>query len=579
MGEDDAFGLPSGLSGECEAVSTLLSPRPVAQRARVVWGPTQIMHLLRALVGRLGPDQRAVVAIALASSMLSGWNLLNAPEYQDDEGTYTAQAFAIFDGKLAPYTYWYDHAPLGWIQLAGLSWLPPLLGQGNQTYVGQMRCIVALFFVASTVMVYLIARRLGLMQTFAVLAAGLFCLSPLSLVLGRQVFIDNIGLPWLLLSFYLLLSPQLKLWHHIGAATCFAIAVLSKETLAILGPALLVALLHRPNWKTRFFSLMGFLSVGGLLLSFFPLMAMLRGELLSGPGHVSLEDAVIYQLLSRPGSGSLFDPHSGRADLVNGWMYYDKYVVMAGLVAAAFCLLRREARWIPVGLVLMAGPVVVGQGYLPAMYIIAAIPFLVLAVAAAADLAWRCLLLLLSAVPSSGRHVKGVRRAGLGAKIAVLGLTGGGALIVITVLLLPQWLPMDRSLLTSNKNADWEQALTWAKSNIPRQDAVLVPYSMWQDVNADGGRGPWQAIALEKMDLDTEFAVHHPEGWRAVRWIVEGPPTARNIKNLELTNAGIALEHSKVVAAFGDWKIRSVIVDQPDAPTQAPVPRTRGDGQ
>ena len=553
-------------------MSTLLAPRPPAARSRITWEPTQTLGFVRAVLRRLGSDQRIAVAIAIVASLLSGWNLFNAPEYQDDEGTYTAQAFAIFDGKLAPYTYWYDHAPLGWIQLAGMSWLPPLLGQGNQTHVGQMRCVVAVFFVASTVMVYLIARRLGLKQTFAVLAAGLFCLSPLSLVLGRQVFIDNIGLPWLLMAFYLLLSPRLKLWNHIGAAACFAIAVLSKETLAILGPALLVALLHRPNWKTRFFSLMGFLSVGGLLLSFFPLIAVLRGELLSGPGHVSLEDAVIYQLFSRPGSGSLLDSHSGRADLVNGWMYYDKYLILAGLVAAGFCLLRRETRWIPVGLLLLAGPVVVGQGYLPAMYIIAAIPFLVLAVAATADLAWRCLLLLVSAVPSQGRHAKGTRRAGLGARIAALGLTGGAALTVITVLLLPQWLPMDRALLTSNQNADWEHALNWAKSNIPRQDAVLVPYSMWQDVNADGGRGPWQAIALEKMDLDTEFVVHHPEGWHAIRWIIEGPPTGRNIKNLELTNAGLALQHSKVVAAFGDWKIRSVVVDQGGTQTQSPPP-------
>ena len=46
----------------------------------------------------------------------------------DDEGTYLAQAWAVQQGHgLAHYTYWYDHPPLGWIQIAGPTWLPPML--------------------------------------------------------------------------------------------------------------------------------------------------------------------------------------------------------------------------------------------------------------------------------------------------------------------------------------------------------------------------------------------------------------------------------------------------------------------
>ena len=49
------------------------------------------------------------------------------PAATDDEGTYLAQAWAVQHGQgLAHYTYWYDHPPLGWIQLAGLSWVPAL---------------------------------------------------------------------------------------------------------------------------------------------------------------------------------------------------------------------------------------------------------------------------------------------------------------------------------------------------------------------------------------------------------------------------------------------------------------------
>ncbi len=42
------------------------------------------------------------------------------PQRIDDEGTYTAQAWAITHlGELTHYTYWYDHPRTGWIQIAG----------------------------------------------------------------------------------------------------------------------------------------------------------------------------------------------------------------------------------------------------------------------------------------------------------------------------------------------------------------------------------------------------------------------------------------------------------------------------
>lgn len=41
------------------------------------------------------------------------------PQRIDDEGTYAAQAWSVFHlGGLTHYTYWYDHPPLGWIQIA-----------------------------------------------------------------------------------------------------------------------------------------------------------------------------------------------------------------------------------------------------------------------------------------------------------------------------------------------------------------------------------------------------------------------------------------------------------------------------
>src|ERR1041384_5538700 len=58
-------------------------------------------------------------AILLLTGLAHGINLFRFPFFHDDEGIYISQAWAVLtEGRLAPYTYWYDHAPLGWLQLA-----------------------------------------------------------------------------------------------------------------------------------------------------------------------------------------------------------------------------------------------------------------------------------------------------------------------------------------------------------------------------------------------------------------------------------------------------------------------------
>ncbi|MDI3329115.1 MAG: glycosyltransferase family 39 protein [Micrococcus sp.] len=548
--------------------TSLAPPRVLPARPSVPGPLNRFLAFAKAAYAGLTPDQKAGALVALTAAILSVWNVVQATGYQDDEGTYTAQALSSLRGDLAPYTYWYDHPPLGWLQLAGLSWIPLVLGQGGESAVGQMRYVTAVFFVCSAVLVFLVARRLQLRTPIAVMAGLLFSLSPLSLVLGRQVFIDNVGVPWLLLSFYLALCPQVKLWNHIGAGLCFAVAIMSKETLAIFGPTLLLALVHRPFWQTRLFSVVGFLSAGGLALAFYPLMAALRGELITGQGHVSLQDALSFQFISREGSGSFFDPASDRAELVQGWLYYDSPLILAGLGASLLCLLRHDTRWIPAGLLLFSVPVVLGNGYLPAMYIIASVPFLALAVAVATDLAWRTVTRRVSSLPGFGEQAAPSKNTLLFRRLVRAG-TAAVLVIALGALLLPHWLPINRSVLTAHENADWDRTLQWTKDHLPHEDTALVPYSMWSDLNADGRHDPWKVIALEKMDRDSDFEVHH-DGWRDIDWIIEGPSTGRNIDGLGLTNASIALENSRVVATFGAWKVREVLNDGARSTSTAP---------
>jgi hypothetical protein len=493
----------------------------------------------------LVPDHATALLIFTAALVIGSWNVTGSPAFQDDEGTYVAQAVAVQNGQLAPYTYWYDHPPLGWIQLAALGWIPQLLNLGAGSDLAAMRYVAALLFAITATLVYLLARRIRVRLPFAAFAAAVFVCSPLSLTLGRQVYLDTVALPWILFAFYLALSPGRALWHHVGAGVAFAIGVLSKLTVAVFGPALLVAMLGRGRFAGRSFSIVGFLGIGTLVLTLYPMMAVLRGELFAGPDHVSLQDAMTYQFLSRSGSGWIWEPDSSRYELLQSWLFLDTYLLIGGVVGAIVCLLEPRTRWIGIAIACFAIPVVASQGYLPAMYIIGILPFLALAIGAAAHMVWRNLRVFMA------KRMSGTR----------LGPVLGAAFIGLLLVLIPveQWVTRGAPLLaTADQNRDWRSALEWVDDNVPRDEVIVVPYSMWQDVDKLGWNDPWQAIVLEKVDLDSQFETEHPEGWRAIDWIVEGPTVAPNIDYLALEKVRQAYDDSRIVASFGPWHIREV---------------------
>ncbi|GAA3064756.1 hypothetical protein GCM10020000_55490 [Streptomyces olivoverticillatus] len=333
------------------------------------------------------PDLLVCGVLLALILLVQGWNITGFPNLSDDEGTYLAQAWAVQQGKgLAHYTYWYDHPPLGWIQIAAVTWLPSLFFP-DAVSVAPMRCAMLLVSAVSVVLVYVLGRRLGLRRWAAGLGMALFGLSPLSVVLQREIFLDNIAVMWMLVAFCLAASPRCHLWHHFGAGLAAAVAVLSKETMLVILPALLVTMWQHSHRDTRKFAVTGAVTACGLVGLAYPLFALLNNELFPGPGHVSLIDGISYQM-SRAGSGFLLSPGSGAHRVLQSWLYYDRVLPLCGLAAAV--LLVATARRSRTGRAL-AGPALAAvilalvalrpSGYLPAMYVIQTLPFLALALA------------------------------------------------------------------------------------------------------------------------------------------------------------------------------------------------------
>ncbi|MFD9013928.1 ArnT family glycosyltransferase, partial [Streptomyces sp. NPDC059552] len=336
------------------------------------------------------PDLLLCGALLLVIVLVQGWNITDFPTLSDDEGTYLAQAWAVQQGDgLAHYTYWYDHPPLGWIQLAGLTYLPSLFVPESMT-VASMRCAMLAVSAASAVLLYVLARRLWLPRWAAGLAMALFGLSPLSVVLQREIFLDNLAVMWMLLAFCLAASPSRHLWHHFGSGLAAATAVLTKETMLVVLPALLVTMWRHSHRDTRKFAVTGAITACVLIGLSYPLYALLNGELLPGAGHVSLIDGITYQM-GREGSGFILTPGSGSNGVLRSWLYYDTVLPLGGL-AGAVLLLATVLRSVTARA--LAGPALAAvilavvalrpSGYLPAMYVIQALPFLALVLAGGA---------------------------------------------------------------------------------------------------------------------------------------------------------------------------------------------------
>ncbi|MFI6939571.1 ArnT family glycosyltransferase [Streptomyces sp. NPDC050418] len=497
------------------------------------------------------PDLILCTLLLAAILVVQGWNIAGYPNLSDDEGTYLAQAWAVQEGRgLAHYTYWYDHPPLGWIQIAGLTYLPSLFSPESMS-VASMRLAMLLVSAVSAVLVYVLARRLWLPRWAAGLAMALFGLSPLAVVLQREIFLDNIAVMWMLLAFCLAASPSRHLWHHFGAGIAAAVGVLTKETMLVILPAVLLTMWRHSHRDTRKFAVTGAITGCALIGFGYPLYALLKGELFPGDGHVSLWDGITYQM-SRPGSGFIFDQGSGSNGVLESWLYYDKVLPVGGLAAALLLLV--VLRW-SVTARALAGPALAvailalvsmrPSGYLPAMYIIQALPFLALVLAGAAASIAHAVLRRFGAGPGQPRVVTGLRWA-----------TAAALALAALVYVAPRWYDGNRTAMTVDANGPYRAAASWMATHVEdRADQrVLVDDALWLDLVHAGYEPGLGAIWFYKADLDPAVSKTMPRGWRDVDYIVASPTVRRDA--VDLPNVKAALEHSEAVAVFGTGEDR-----------------------
>jgi 4-amino-4-deoxy-L-arabinose transferase-like glycosyltransferase len=500
---------------------------------------------------RLNPSIPMLGILLMLTAALRLINLTGSPARLDDEGTYMAQAYAVAKwGELAHYTYWYDHPPAGWLQLALWTTISGPDFGGNVVAAG--RYLMVIVAVITAALLWALARRIGMSRWASAAAVGVFALSPLAISLTRTVYLDNLATAWMLVALVLLWSPRYRLSAMFGAATCFGIAVLTKETMLLLLPMFAWLVWARTAPATRRYALAVSVAVFGVVVSTYVLMAVLRGELVPGPGHVSLWDGIRFQLWQRTAGGTLDDPYSLKRHTVNEWLKLDPALPLLAVPIALAGLFVKRLRPFAVGLVILI-VTILRPGYLPVPFVLAALPLTALLAAGIGEVAVRYVF------RTDGQRSVVLRRLRVPALAA-------GALILSTVVSL--WLPAYYGLMASDDDLSMSQTLKWIEQNVPKTDRLIVDDAFWVDLIRDG-RDRHNVVWAYKVDTDQQVQGWAPKGWTDYDWVVSTSSMRANMPpNGILTDA---VAHSQPAATFGSGGMRvEVLRVDNGAPTSKP---------
>ena len=481
----------------------------------------------------------SLIALGIAVAFVgvaTAWNLQGWPgRVDEDEGTYVAEAWAMLsEHHLASYTYWYDHPPLGWAQLAAYIWLTDGFARyPSAVMIGREFMLVVTL--ASSVLLFMLCRRLEFRRTAAAVTVVLFGLSPLAVYYHRMVSLDNIGTMWLLAAMVAATSRRRNLAAAFWAGVFSAVAVLSKETIALLLPVVFWVIWQQAQRHTRKWHLGIYATTVVLFTAFYPLYAALRGELFPGSGHVSLLWAIWWQLFERSGSGFIFG--AGGAGTAHGlltlWFGTDRWLICAGVALVPTGLLIRRLRPLALGLLIQVGMAMTG-GYLPFFYVTAMIPFAALLIGGVADTLWE---------RASSPLVENACR-----------LLVVAAVIAALILVVPPWGSALVRQAGENGNANSLAVIAWLEKHVPNRDVIVVDDYEWLDLKRAGLNPLWEEKAGSNADSQGEL----PNGWRSIDYVVVTGQLTVTLATLPLLAQAVG--HSVPVASFdGGIVVRRVV--------------------
>lgn len=489
-----------------------------------------------------------VVLVVAISLLVHGFNMRQFPYYENDEGTYVSQAWSVLtSGSLSPYTYWYDHAPAGWMFIS--LWAKAVGGFFTfGTSVDTGRVFMLVLHGLSTLLVYGITKRLTKGKVFAgILAALVFSLSPLAIYFQRRVLLDNMMVFWLLLSLWTLLRPQLKLRQAVLSALFFGIAVLTKETAVFFIPAFVYAAWIGLHAKHRMFGLSMWVTVSGLVVSLYPMYALLKSELFpqswfgSAP-HVSLLETLSFQ--ASRGSGLPF--WNGNSEFyVNAveWFTRDPFLMVGmgvGIIASLALAYRVKNLRIPLIATLGMLFFLMRGGLIINFYILPLIPFAAILLG---------MVLELFALEFAKLFV----RISWARDIRIMYV--GGTVVLAWALALGI-LTHAGGLFTVDETTPMKQAIAWTKENLNSNNTLIIDNAIFVDVRESrfaGDKAFPHAEWFWKVEKDPDVYKNRLGGdWLNVDYVLLSHEMVRQTGDYQIDRLKDILPNSKLVTGWTD---------------------------
>ena len=481
-----------------------------------------------------------VVIIGLLASLVAhAFNMFNFPRYELDEGTYMSSAWAILNGLITPYPYGYGHPPAAWMQIS--LWVQLTGGFftfGNALNSG--RVLMLLYALACSLLVYLIVRHLGGSRTAGLLAMVIFSLSPLSITYQRQVLLDNVGTFWLLLSLYLLVVGNSRLFYIVSAAISFGIAVLSKEIFVLFLPGMIYALwLHSTKFQRKF-ALVAFTYTIIAIGSGFVLLAILKGELFPYswhlPGdthpHLSMLDTFIGQAQRGQGEGSLSSSWAN-------WTQGDIVLMVFSIAAVAFNLVvgwwNRKLLLISL-LAISFWLLLVRGGIVLSFYIIPLIPLIALNAA--------------MAIHTITNWIGKLVRFDIVRAVLILLVIGGIAYYDTQNFGI---------VFTQHPTSAQTDAMVWIRDHVPHTSFIVINSYLYMDLRQPGGEGVGNGATypFAHVYFNVAFDPELHDGllngnWDRIDYIVADSEMLNDINNIggPMNIIKDALQHSILRAEF-----------------------------
>jgi len=438
--------------------------------------------------------ERLWLLVSLLTGAIShGYHLFLYPLYITDEGIYMQQAWSVLrESRLSPYTYSYDHAPAGWLAIAG--WVSVLPHQfeafGNAINTG--RILMLLVHVVSVFLVFQVTRRLSGSLIAAVVACFLFNLSPLAIFYQRQVLLDNLLVFWLLLSLYLATSDDQRILTPLLSGLAFGVSVLTKENAIFFAPVIGYLLYNKIRQRRNYrFGLSFWLFSSLAITSVYFLYAILKNELLpshlnfnlnSAPAdHVALLYTIWWQL--HRSQGGILDMHSLFWTFSLGaWLPKDTFLLAGGAAATLLNLVhglrdrvRNRGSLVAAGLALSYTFYLIRGSVMLEFYVVPLVPFLAMNIGM---LASRVLHLLPE--PRGLRFLLGIARGViLAVCFAVLLLPTGGYVLVHD----QSGKVVPHDLYKLPLTTLQEEQLAFIRQHIPPSARIVMDDDLWVELH------------------------------------------------------------------------------------------------